>query len=820
MSASVRGASLACALLLGLSAPSLAGTPELARVLPRGAQRGQTVELRLRGRRLEAPQELLLYDEGITVASLEEVIPKPGKQGPGEVREVRARIVIAPDCAPGEQRLRLRTASGITELRTFWVGVLPEVEEVEPNGSQEQPQAVELDRTIAGRIRREDTDWFSFQARAGERITAELVAMRLGDVVFDASLRLLDERRFELASSDDTYFAGQDPVLTALIPADGTYYLVAREAAFGGNDAFEYRLHLGHFPRPAVAFPPGGQVGASADLRLLGLAAGITSQTFSFPPPGPDGIARLFPSSHLGTAPTPLRVASGALPGLLEVEPNHRAASGEIPAPGAVHGQILTPGDEDWFHFAAKAGQPLTLRVRARELGSPLDAVANVFERGGKHLVGNDDLRGDPDALVRFRAPKDGVYEVRVRDFLNRGGEAFVYRLEINPDLPSLTLDLQPIGRDTQLQQTLSVPQGGRAAVLLRTQRSGFREALQVSIAGLGSGVVSEIPEVPAAADVVPLVLQAHALAPLGGGLVAVEARSVGKAQVSGSFLQVVPLSKGDPNNAVYHTTCVDRMAIAVSAAAPFSLELLAPSSPLVHNGTKELRVRVQRAPGYTQPLRVELLYDPPGVRSQRNVLVKPDQDEVTLRLDANGKASLGAWPLVAIARGDVGGELSVSSQVVSLEVTAPPLSLQLARVALPQGGPGALGGQVTLATPLVGEARVELVSLPRHVTAEALTLQPGASTLSFALQVGAEARPGAHKIFCRVTLAGEDPVVLHTGWTELRVDRPAPAAPAPVAAPKPAPPPPPAEVKQAPLRRLDQLRAEYQAAKAEEGTP
>lgn len=810
----MRGAVVAWGLLalLGLSAPAQAGTPELGRVIPRGAQRGQTLTLRLYGRRLRDPQELLLYDPGITVSSLKAVTKKAGKKGPQEVREVRAEVVISPDCTPGEHRLRLRTASGITELRTFWVGVLPETQEVEPNGSQEEAQRVELDRTLAGRIQREDTDWYAFEGQAGERVTAEMVAMRLGDVVFDASLQLLDAQRFEIASSDDTSFSAQDPILSAVLPADGTYFLVAREASFGGDDGFHYRLHLGRFPRPSVAFPPGGQEGGPLLLRLLGEAAGITSQTFALPACEADGLARLFPSSAGGIAPTPLRVVSGELSCVVEQEPNQRGASREVPVPGAAHGQIQAPGDQDWFHFSARQGQPLTLRVRARELGAPLDAVANVFERGGKHLVGNDDLRGDPDALVRFRAPKDGVYEVRVRDFLNRGGEDFVYRLEITPDRPELTLELRPVGRVTQLEQTLSVPQGGRAAVLLRTQRSGFREALQVSIAGLGSGVVAEIPEVPAAAEMIPLVLHAHPLAPMGGGLVAVEGRSLGKAGVRGGFRQVVPLSKGAPNNAVYHTTSVDRLAVAVSEAAPFSIELVPPRGPLVHNGTKELTLRVQRVEGYAQPLRVELLYDPPGVRSQRNVLVKPDQTEVTIRLDANGKASLGRWSLVAVARGEVGGPLSVSSQVVSLEVAAPPLSLSMARVALPQGGAGELAGELKLSGSFEGEARVELVNLPRHVTSSPLSLRAAGGTLRFPLAVGAEARPGPHRVFCRVTIPGPDPIVLHSGWTELRVDRPAPKA-----APKP-PPPPPADPKAAPLRRLDELRREYQAGKAEEG--
>ena len=790
-----------------------AASPQLNRVLPRGAQRGTTLELGFYGRRLDGPQEVLFYDSGIQVSAIRE-IPRKNKKGqPGEVRQVRVKITIAADAPLGEHRLRLRTASGITELRTFWVGALPERAEQEPNGNLAQAQAVPLDVTLAGRVRREDTDWFAFQGKQGERISAELVAMRLGDIVFDASLQLLDARRFEIASSDDTSFARQDPVLSAVLPETGTYYLVVRESSFGGNDGYHYRLHLGHFPRPLAAFPPGGVQGQAARLELLG-AAGVTSQTFTLPAPGADGLSRLFPSNAAGIAPTPLLIGVSDLPSLSEVEPNHRAQASPITTLTAVHGRIGKAGDEDWFRFQAKKGQRLVFRVRARELGSPLDAVANVFVRNGRHLGGNDDLRGDPDSLVRFRAPADGEYDVRIRDFLNRGGESFVYRLEVGPEPPQLTLDLRPVGRQTQIQQTLSVPQGGRAAVLLRTQRRGFREALEVSIAGLGSGVVAEIPVVPAHADVVPLLISAHPRAAIGGGLVSVEARSLGKAQVRGSFHQKIPLSVGAPNQSVYHTTEVDRLAVGVAEAAPFAIELVVPKGPLVRAGTKDLLVKVSRSKGFKGPVILQLLYDPTGVRSQRNVVVQPGATEGRIRLDANGKAVLGSWPIVVQGRAKVGrggGELWVASRSAELTISTRPVLLAMSRIAAPLGSESELGGSVSVKRAFAGTAKVELLRLPKHVTSPALTLTKDTKTLRFQVTISPKARVGRHKVYCRVTVPGPDPIVLHSGWTELRIDRPQPKAKGKAAPAKPKPKP---QAGAAPMRRLDRLRRDYEESK------
>ena len=37
-------------------------------------------------------------------------------------------VKIAADCRLGEHAFRLRTATGLSELRTFWVGALPVVD--------------------------------------------------------------------------------------------------------------------------------------------------------------------------------------------------------------------------------------------------------------------------------------------------------------------------------------------------------------------------------------------------------------------------------------------------------------------------------------------------------------------------------------------------------------------------------------------------------------------------------------------------------------------------------------------------------------------
>src|SRR5687768_3755933 len=101
--------------LLGLSLTAEAASPQLTRVLPRGGQRGTEVELTFDGARLADAQEVLLYEPGITFGPVQQ--PTDAKQA-GKLVKVTAKI--APDARLGQYHLRLRTATGVSELRTFW----------------------------------------------------------------------------------------------------------------------------------------------------------------------------------------------------------------------------------------------------------------------------------------------------------------------------------------------------------------------------------------------------------------------------------------------------------------------------------------------------------------------------------------------------------------------------------------------------------------------------------------------------------------------------------------------------------------------------
>jgi hypothetical protein len=241
-----------------LTATRLAAfTPVWSKLDPPGGQRGTEVEITIHGERLGDVNAILFYQPGITLKGLQ---AKDGKTA-------TARLVIAPDAVPGEHSLRLTGPGGISELRTFWVGRFPTVSETEPN-PPDKPQRVELNRTIHGVAGTEDDDAYLVTLRKGQRLSAEVEAMRLGRVMFDASLAVLDSRGFEIATCDDAPLLRTDAFVSLIAPDDGEYRVVVREAAYEGSDACQYRLHIGTFPRPKAVFPTGGKPGETIAFNL------------------------------------------------------------------------------------------------------------------------------------------------------------------------------------------------------------------------------------------------------------------------------------------------------------------------------------------------------------------------------------------------------------------------------------------------------------------------------------------------------------------------------------------------------------------------
>jgi hypothetical protein len=810
-----------CALCV-LGGELLAASPVLGGIQPRGAQRGTEAVLTFSGARLADAREVLAYYPGITVKKMEVV----------NDATLKVTVAVAPDCRLGEHAFRVRTASGASDARTFRVGALPVVEEVEPNSEFEKPQPIPLNVTVHGVVQSEDQDYFAVECKKGQRLSVEVEAMRLGVTFFDPYVAILDAKRFELTTGDDSPLAQQDGGCSVVIPADGKYLVQVRESAYGGNGACQYRLHVGTFPRPAAVLPAGGRPGEELEVTFLGDPKGPVRQKVKLPAAA-DEHFRVHCTTPDGTHPAGFKFRVAGVPNVIESGANN-AVAGATPggAPGAFNGVVAKPGEIDYFKFSAKKGAVYDVRCHARQLGSPLDPVLYVGNAQGGALAGNDDS-GGPDSYLRFTAPADGDYTLWVQDHLKKGGPDYFYRVEVTPVQPVTVTTIPRVDGNNpanQDRQTVTVPKGGRYATLVVASRADFGGPLAIGFEKLPAGVTLTAEQMEAGLNVIPVVLEAKPDAAVAGHLTGITATPADpKVQVPWRTEFDAAFVLGQPGQTVYTRHHLDRTAIAVGEAAPYSIDVIEPKVPLVQNGSYNLRVVAKRAEGFKGPITVYPLWTPPGLGIQGSAVIPEGKTECVLPMNAAPGAAPRKWKTVVHAVADAGkGPVWTASQLFTIEVASPLVNITMERPAVEQGGQTQLFCKVAVAAPFEGKAKVTLYGLPAKTTTQVVEITKETKEFAFPITADKTSPAGQHNVFAQVVIEkGGELITANTGGTQLRIDVPLPpkvatATPAPKT-PNPTPPPktsaPPKR-----LTRLEQLRKEAEerekAAKEGKGPP
>ncbi len=792
-------------LLLATSAAAHpSSSPQLSVIQPRGIQRGQQHQLTFSGARLDDAVEIFFYDVGVTVAKIE----------PIDANNIKVTVDVAPDCRLGEHIAQVRTKSGISEYRSFFVGALPLVDEVEPNSGFDQPQRVEMNHTISGVVQNEDIDWFVIAAKKGQRLTAEIEAIRLA-TMFDAFVGIVDSKRFEMLASDDSALLRQDSLASLVVPEDGDYYVYVREASYGGNDGCRYRLHVGTFPRPTVAYPAGGPPSHEIDVRFLGDPAGEIARKLTVDHTGKFRPGVFVQDEH-GISPSSIAFRNFPHPNTLEIEPNEDMAA--IPAaialPTAFNGIIDKPGDRDFFKFNSKKDEVWDFEVYSRRIGSGLDPVLTIYNADKAAIVGNDDSRG-PDAYIRFQAPADGDFYLGMNDHLMRGQSNFAYRIEVEHPSASLAVEIPRSVQYSQERQTIVVPQGNRFGTLVGVARNNFGGEIALGENQLPAGIQASSKPMPANLTVMPVVFEADPAAEISGKLVEFTARCTDPAaNVVGRFSNLADFVLGEPNNSLYYSGTIDRVAAAVTEKVPFKIDIVPATAPLVRNGSIQVKIVVTRDAGFDAPINIQFPFRPPGVGTTGSITIPQGQTEGFYPLNADGNAQLGKWPIFVIGVAEFKGPAWVSSQLAEIEIAQPFVTFEITRSACDQGQPAQLYCKLIQVVPFEGEAKAELLGMPAEVTSEPKTFTKDTTELVFALATTDKSPAGNHKtIFAQVTVTQNgQAAVSNAGGTEFQINKPIVKVDAPPAAA--AEPPKPAEAQAKPLSRLEQLRQSKSTSK------
>jgi hypothetical protein len=777
-------------LCLGLvAAPAKAAPPTVESVVPGIGTMGEEFAVVLTGGFLKDAQDVLFYDSGLSCTKLEVV----------SENELRVTLRAAADGRPGVHPFRVRTRGGLSELKVIHTTTFPVVAEAEPNDRPNEAQAVALNTTVAGVIESGDVDSVAVALSKGERLAAEVQAVRLGGEMTDTVLTIVGPDGRQLAFADDPPLTRQDPFATLVAPEDGTYTIQIRDSSFGGGPGSSYALHVGDFPRPSAVFPLGGQAGKRVSLRLVGLDGDPAVHTLALPDDaGPWW--NYYPTLGGRTAPTPtaLRVRPYASVEELDIAEIAAPDPGGLTAhdaPVAFQGAIGGRGDVDAFALRVREGETLQAEAFAARAGSSLDTVLEIYDANGGLVARNDD-DASLDSRIAFRAPTDGVYRIEVRDKRGKGGPGYFYRIEVERPQPSLTLFLAGPARKSQARQVIAVPRGNRVVGFLGVRREGFDEAVRVDVGRLPQGVSADLKPISAGTYLTPVVFEAAADAPLGAALVELKGvASTPSGTLTGGFQQLVDLVPGTGDSS-FASVVVGTLAVVVTEEAPYMVDLAAPGASLARDGAINVVATVTRAKGFDEAIEVSLPYLPPGVEMDGPGIVPPGGSEATLRLFARLDADPTGWRLTAEARpapprrdrremtlalmaqidpqaaggrrrkGSVDGLPSVASRFVALDLRPAPVSGRFAAAGAEQGKSVTVICTLESALPFPRGAVATLEGLPPRTEAEPVKVDPSARRIAFRVSVAPTTPAGEYDtLVCRLTgRAGDREVIYRVG--------------------------------------------------------
>jgi hypothetical protein len=802
-------------LLAGQTA--MAAYPEFSTTKPNGGKRGTEVELTVTGSRLADFEGFIFMSPGFETKKVVKV----------ENNKVTAVVAIAPNAALGNHIMRIRTKTGISHGRQFFVGQYGNTDEKEPNDDFASPQVIGFNQTVEGIVQNEDVDYYRISAKKGQRIALEIDGLRLGYINFDPYIAVLDSGRFEIASSDDTILHRQDGYLSVVAPEDGDYTIMVRESSYRGGGNSYYRLHVGSFRRPDVAYPAGGKAGSKTKVRFVERTGEADEEELQLPAQPDLTYMAITQSADAPPSGNPFRVV--AFDNSLEAEPNDEQAKATAAQsdPIALNGIIEKPGDVDWFKIPLKKGQKVDVQTFAQSVGSPLDSVVYVYNDKGGSLGGNDDGGGRRrlDSKFSVNIPADGDYFVRVTDHLERGGPTFVYRIEIAASEPSVRFASPNYNvNDSHSRQFIAVPRGGRYATLVNVTRNNVSGDMEFKMPALPAGVKLLTDKLPKELGSMTLLFEAAKDAPLAGGAYPITLAPLDPAvKVTGYLNQEFDIVRS--GNTIYYTEVAEQLPVAVVEEVPFSLEIVKPSVPLVAGGLLEMTVKAVRKADYKAPIRVLLNWKPAGISALGEQTIAEGQTECKFLLDANPSTPAGTWKFTVLGESDSGnGRIYNASPWC--EITTAPAFISaptMALTALEQGKESEMVCKVEQLLPFEGEAEARVVGIADTIQIEPAKIKKDTKEVVFKVKTTDKSPVGKHaNLFVQVAVPVQGGVTLHRigAGSTLRIDAPRkapPPMPAAVAAAPAAAPPKPAEPAKAPekrLSRLEQLRQEAAAKK------
>ena len=694
---------------------------------PNGMTRGTSIELTLTGTNLAGPTGLISGFPGKVT------IPTDNKNDQNNT-SLKIKLDVPADAAIGYYPFRLATTRGVSNLRTFCIDDLPQVLEVDTNRNKSTPQPVPVPCVVAGRADAEVTDWYKITVAAGQRVSFDVVARRLGSGM-DPQISIYSAKTGrELAHDNDSPGCQTDCRLTHVFKEAGDYLIEIKDVLNRGGPDFVYRLRIGDFPLATAPIPMAAQRGAKVKVGFAGPhVEGVAPLEVAIPTDPLQSAVWLSPKGPTGQHAWPVALSISNHEELVEQEPNNEPAkANRVPVPGGITGRFQHSGDIDYYLFTGKKGQKLVIEAHTLEKYSPtlVYFILKNAKTGAEIAKSNPQANPPADQRIEFNVGEDGDYLVEVQHLNFLGGPSEVYHLTITPNLPSFDIVLAMERHD--------LPPGGFAPLLLVVTRKGYAGPIDLSVAGhpglTGTGAIK-----PNQGQGI-LVVRAKEDLGMGGHHFQVLA----KATIDGQVVTLPVDVRASVSQALggilfppLHFN--HQIAVAVKEKAPFNLAVTMDPPDATPGMPANLTITATRDKGFAEEIILNPpLGLPPGVPVPKLANIAKDKSELKFPLPLDGKVPLGEYQLLFSAKTKVGAkELAAGALPLNLVVGQPfELKVEPAEFKLTPGAKAKVKITAIRKGGYKGPIALEVRKLPAGVAANKAALNPDQAMLELELTV------------------------------------------------------------------------------------
>ncbi len=286
----------------------------------------------------------------------------------------------------------------------------------------------------------------------------------------------------------------------------------------------------------------------------------------------------------------------------------------------------ITNGYGPWGFFADIGGYSIDLS--AEKLNSPLSPSLTLLNDQGRVLRNNAGRGGRRNAILDYSFAQPGVYALRVEDISGKGGDGYVYHLDIRPTTPNFAISVTP--------DNPNIGRGGTVLLDVSLQRRvGFTEPILLTVENLPPGVTASQSAILSEGGneqgyltltAAPDADLAHSVVQVVGTVTTTAGQQIRR---TASPIEIFQIRNN--NQTVQRKNIV----VSITEATPIIVTTIPDEVIVTPDGPVDIKVIVERRNRNRQNMNLTVVGLPVGVRLQRQTTVlRRGSSEATITLE------------------------------------------------------------------------------------------------------------------------------------------------------------------------------------------